>query len=285
MSRWLSLFVTTRAIAIITAVLLLAVHRVSGHDPILIAVTIAYGVATMVLVRVRPQTCTSPLAWVVDAAVTLGLVLAVSEWRSPFYLLQLTALVLPATALGFRLALAWGTGYALAFFVVALSVGIDRGTLESTTRLESFATHMMVPMLVTLSLAYAAKLLDDLESERERSERLALEAERRRIAWELHDSAKQRVHAAHLLLSAGPRRDDPAVVQALGELRAATADMETSLGELRTPLLDGRRLAATCVSARPSWRRRRMRASMCAARPRRCRRSSPPTPTASPPRR
>ena len=40
--------------------------------------------------------------------------------------------------------------------------------------------------------------LPDLFEERQQ---LAIEAERKRIAWELHDSAKQRVHAAHLVLS------------------------------------------------------------------------------------
>ena len=55
--------------------------------------------------------------------------------------------------------------------------------------------------------AYAAEALRRLAVERTTRERLAIEAERRRIAWELHDSAKQRLHAAHLLvtLAAGPR--------------------------------------------------------------------------------
>ena len=74
--------------------------------------------------------------------------------------------------------------------------GIDWSTLESTARLEAFSTHLMVPMLVTLALAYASQLLGRLEAERERSERLALQSERRRIAWELHDPAKQRLHVA-----------------------------------------------------------------------------------------
>ena len=43
-------------------------------------------------------------------------------------------------------------------------------------RLESFVTHLLVPLLVTVSLAYAAELLRTLERERQRSERLALEA-------------------------------------------------------------------------------------------------------------
>lgn len=59
----------------------------------------------------------------------------------------------------------------------------------------------MVP-LVVLALAYAADVLDQLRGERMRSERLAVESDRQRIAWELHDSAERRVHAAPLVVSA-----------------------------------------------------------------------------------
>jgi signal transduction histidine kinase len=91
-----------------------------------------------------------------------------------------------------------------------------------------------------LALAFAADVLERLRGERLRSERLAVESERQRIAWELHDSAKQRVHAAHLVLSAlaGQVAGTQAelVEHALSELRAAGADMDTSVAELRTPL-------------------------------------------------
>jgi signal transduction histidine kinase len=94
--------------------------------------------------------------------------------------------------------------------------------------------------VVVLALAYAQRVLDRLGAERERSERLAVEAERQRIAWELHDSAKQRVHAAHLVLSALdgalPHGQRAIADQALGELRGATAEMDTSVAELREPL-------------------------------------------------
>ena len=85
-----------------------------------------------------------------------------------------------------------------------------------------------------------------LSDERSERERLAIEAERRRIAWELHDSAKQRLHAAHLLVSSlsgararsRTRRSSraPSV-----ELESAASDMDASLAELRSPL-EGRRL-------------------------------------------
>ena len=99
-----------------------------------------------------------------------------------------------------------------------------------------------------VGLAYAAELLRRLQAERDRSERLALEAERRRLARELHDSAKQRLHAAHLVLSALRGVDDRAAREgidlALRELEGATAEMEASLRDLRTAAGDGSLLAA-----------------------------------------
>ncbi len=84
-----------------------------------------------------------------------------------------------------------------------------------------------------------------LVDERRERERLAIEAERRRIAWELHDSAKQRLSAAHLLVSscraASPHELEPLVSQAAIELESAGTDMDTSLAELRSPL-EGRPL-------------------------------------------
>jgi two-component system sensor histidine kinase UhpB len=99
---------------------------------------------------------------------------------------------------------------------------------------------MVLPVLGMFSVGCVAEALGRLRREQLHSQRLAIEAERRRIAWELHDSAKQRIHAAHLVLSAvEDAGDDPrarAVRQAMSELQAAAADMDTSLAELRSPL-------------------------------------------------
>ena len=246
--HWLGLFALTRAVATAVAVTLLIAHRVTDHDALLATIAIAYGTLSIVVASYVRALTHAPLAWALDGAVALTFVVAAAEWRSPFYLLALTALVLPATALAMRPALAWGAAFTVAYFGVALVTGIDWSTLESTARLEAFSTHLMVPMLVSLALAYASQLLARLEAERERSERLALQSERRRIAWELHDSAKQRLHVAYLILDAARGRIDAAerggLDQAMHELRAATTDMETSLADLRAPLLEGRRLTA-----------------------------------------
>ena len=84
--------------------------------------------------------------------------------------------------------------------------------------------------MIMLALAYAARAAERLRRERERAERLALQAERQRIAWELHDSAKQRVHAAHLMLSA---------------LDGRLADDGAPWSSMRS---------ASCAPRRPTWR-------------------------------
>ena len=230
----------TRLLAAGVAVILLVVHRVTPHDPELIALTIVYTAGSLGVLTLVPRLQLSLAAWLVDSVAALALVVASEDWRSPFYILMVTTLILPATGLPFRRALVWGVAFALAYLGVAVYTEVDADTLESTIRLETIATHLMVPLVVVLALAYAADVLERLRGERLRAERLAVESERQRIAWELHDSAKQRVHAAHLVLSAlhGQVSGDQGelVAHALAELRAAGADMDTSVAELRTPL-------------------------------------------------
>ncbi len=241
------LFAATRAAAAGIAPLLLVLQQFSPREQVLGLIALGYGAATIFAVARSPRFHESVPAWLVDVLAVLALVVASGQWRSPFYLLALTALILPATALAPRRALAFGTGFVVSYFVVALMVGVDWNAVATTPRLESFVTHLLVPLLVTVALAYAAELLRSLERERQRSERLALEAERQRIAWDLHDSAKQRIHAAHLVLSAMPVNgtgehddvDESPVELALRELSAAAGDMDTSLRDLREPLLEG----------------------------------------------
>ena len=239
-SRWMALLLMTRVLAAGVAVLLLTFHRVTAHDSLLIVGAVVFAIGSLAAFTYVPCLQLSPFAWLVDSVAALALVAASEDWRSPFYVLMLTALILPSTGLSFRRALGWGVAFTLAYFAVAASTNLDAGALESTIRLETVATHLMVPLVVVLALAYASDVLERLRGERLRAERLAVASERQRIAWELHDSAKQRVHAAHLVLSAlhGQVTGTQAqlVEHAVGELRAASADMDTSIAELRTPL-------------------------------------------------
>ncbi|HEV2075175.1 MAG TPA: ATP-binding protein [Thermoleophilaceae bacterium] len=240
---WLALFAGTRAIAAAAGVALLLAHSITPHHRVLAVIAVVYAVVTILAAVKWPALQRSTVAWAADALALLVLMVATETWRSPFYVLGLTALIFPATGMVFRRAVAFGMLYTAAYFALSSTNGIAWETLRQTYKLESFATHLMVPMIIAVALAYAAAVLRRLEDERARSEQLAVEAERRRIAWELHDSAKQRVHAAHLMLSQLDRqsqgdRGGPLLDQALTELQAAGTDIETSLTELRTPLQD-----------------------------------------------
>jgi signal transduction histidine kinase len=240
-SRWLDLMAMTRVLGAIVAVVLLMAHDVSDNDGWLIIAAVGWTALSLGAFGVSDRLQHAPAAWVVDTVIALWLVWLSTDWRSPFYIFAVTTLILPATALPFRRAVGWGLMFTGAYLVVAiLTERLGGETFERATRLEIITTHLMIPIVVVLALAYAADLLRALRSERERTERLAVQAERQRIAWELHDSAKQRVHAAHLVLSAldGRVRDGnrEIVDHALAELRAATADMDTSVAELREPL-------------------------------------------------
>jgi len=244
--RWLRLFVVCRTGTALVAGGLLALRPFSDQDPALGTLAIAWAAWTVLAVQLSPRIASWPVAWCLDASVTLALVWAGGEWRSPFYLLAVSSLILPATALGPRRALLAALVFVGAYFGIALVTGIDWQMLGSTARLESFATHLIIPLLVVVALTYASQVLDDLEAERRYSEALALESERRRIGWELHDSAKQRIHAAHLVLSslaAGGVTSEqaPRLRIALDELDQAVRDVDASLTELRTSL-GGRRL-------------------------------------------
>jgi signal transduction histidine kinase len=239
-TSWFSLLLTTRLLGAAVALALLAVHHVTGSDPQLMALTAVWTAGSLTVFHRSVPLRRRPSAWLLDAATALALVWLSGDWRSPFYVLGLTTLVWPSTSLPFREAMGWACGFTAAYFALAVATEVDTGTLRSSIRVETVATHLMVPIVVALALAYAADLLRRLRVEQERTERLAIQAERQRIAWELHDSAKQRVHAAHLVLSAAadtaPERIRAGIDHALGELRAAAADMETSVAELRAPL-------------------------------------------------
>jgi signal transduction histidine kinase len=238
--RWVRLFVLARLTSTGVAVALLAAHQGTPHDTALALVGLAYGALTAAAAWSRPALFASRAAWALDTAVALVLVLGSEDWRSPFYLLALTTLAAPAASLPLPRALAWGIGFTVAYGVIAVVTGIDVRELRTSARLDTLATHLLLPLVATAGAAYSAEALRRLAAERARAERLAVETERRRIAWELHDSAKQRLHAAALMLSAS--EPDPLVAGALQELQGATADMETSIAELRSPL-EGRPLA------------------------------------------
>ena len=240
--RWSVLLLATRGVALTIAVGLLALGGLSDRELVLAVTGAAYTVVSTVVALRAEAVRRLPAFWAVDGGVPLMLVLASGDWRSPFYLLWLTALAVPAVRLSLPRAAFLAGVATVAFLAVAFAGGPEPFTLDATSS-ETFAIHLALPALTVYGLAYAADVLRLLERERARSAQLGLEAERRRIAWELHDSAKQRVHAAHLLLTSlrDSAQGDARLEQAVVELESAGAEMDTTLAGLRSPL-EGRAL-------------------------------------------
>ncbi len=239
-TRWLGLYVAARLFATAFAAALLVWGGLGGAELLLLL----YGVLSTVAVIYLPRLRRMPAAWAVDSMAALALVLASGDWRSPFYLLWLSTLALPAVSVPPRRALWLALGASLAFFVVAVVGGPVWGGLQVSSA-ETLAIHLALPLLLIPSLAYAADALRRLADERAARERLTIEAERRRIAWELHDSAKQRIHAAHLLVSSldgrVPEAAQRTAARATVELESAASEMDASVAELSSPL-EGRPL-------------------------------------------
>jgi signal transduction histidine kinase len=237
---WLTLFAAARLAAIVIAFALVAWAGFDRLDMLLLV----YGPLSTLLLVALPAVRRAPAAWIVDFTATIAFVLVSGDWRSPFYLLWLASLALPATSLRLRRAVWLGAGAALSYFVVAIAGGPVPGRLQLIST-ETLAIHVSLPFMLVVALAYAAEALRRLGTERSARERLAIEAERKRIAWELHDSAKQRLHAAHLLVTSLQGRIPDGLERTLAraaiELESAASDMDTSLAELRSPL-EGRRL-------------------------------------------
>jgi signal transduction histidine kinase len=239
-AEWLILYGAGRIVATVVAAALLLWGGIGGIDLLLLL----YGPVSTAFLLALPQLRRSPYTWLADSAITLALVVQSGDWRSPFYLMWLASLALPAVHLPLRRAVLLAIGSSLLFLIVAVTGGPVPGRLQLVST-ETLAIHLTLPLVLVSSLAYAADALRRLAHERVERERLAIEGERRRIAWELHDSAKQRIHAAHLIVSSIQDRVPPDLAGLVGratvELESASSDMDTSLAELRSPL-EGRRL-------------------------------------------
>ncbi|HEX6026556.1 MAG TPA: ATP-binding protein [Solirubrobacter sp.] len=239
---WLLLYAGARLTATVIAAALVLWSGLTELDTLLLL----YGPLSTAVLLAFPSVRRSPTAWAADCTLTLAFVIQSGDWRSPFYLLWLASLALPATSLPLKRALWFGTGASLLYLLVAILGGPVPGRLQLESN-DKLAIHVSLPFMLIVSLAYAAEAMRGLATERLARERLAIEAERKRIAWELHDSAKQRLHAAHLLVTSLRGRVPEPLAQTVDrasiELESAASDMDTSLAELRSPL-EGRRLDA-----------------------------------------
>ncbi len=123
---WLLLYVGARLVAALIAAALVAWSGIGGADALLLL----YGPLSTAVLAWLPAVRRSPVAWAADSALTLLFVLQSEDWRSPFYLLWLSSLALPATALPLRRAAWLAAGSSLAYLLVAIIGGPVPGRLQ-----------------------------------------------------------------------------------------------------------------------------------------------------------
>src|SRR5919106_4809762 len=128
-SRWLTLYVAARLAATAFAAGLVIWAGLDAGELLLLL----YGPVSTLEVLVSPALRRRPVAWAIDSAVALGCILAYGDWRSPFYLLWLTTLALPATAVAPRRGVWLGLAASPAFFVVAVIGGPPLGGLPGSS--------------------------------------------------------------------------------------------------------------------------------------------------------
>ena len=281
---WLLLLVAGRLAATAIGAALVAWAGFRELDSLLLL----YGPLSAFALVVLPGLRRAPVTWAADYAPTLFFVVLSEDWRSPFYLLWLSSLALPATGLPIRRALWLATGSAVAYLAVAVIGGPVPGRLQLVST-ETLAIHVSLPVHALVSrwptrprrcAAYRRALRARAARDRGRTQ-----ADRVRAARLGQAAAARRAPARDLAAGARARPAGTDRRARRIELESAASDMDTSLAELRSPL-EGRRLdAALRAARRASSRTPTARASPSTATRPTSHRSSARTRTGSPARR
>ncbi|MFF1380767.1 sensor histidine kinase [Streptomyces sp. NPDC058308] len=228
----------------ISGIGLVATAEGDGRDPGVVAVPVAVGLSLVVALRRR-----APEKMLVFAGV-IGFVQLVFDVRTMPANFAMLVIIYTAAAVGAK----WASRFALVGGLCAAPLSTMRWPMENTDAFHNvlYATFQMVPFVLAWVLgdsirtrrAYLAQLeerADRLEREREAQSKVAVAAERARIARELHDVVAHNVSVmvvqadgAAYVLDAAPDQARKALETISGTGRQALAEMRRLLGVLRT---------------------------------------------------
>ncbi|MFI8498945.1 sensor histidine kinase [Streptomyces sp. NPDC085524] len=192
---------------------------------------------------------TQAMFWLALGAGVYQLVLGVTAglWDLAMFVILFTVAASDVPRWVSRTALGWGVAAAPLYFV---RFGVDKGANDVDNVL--FAVFMIVPFVLAWVLgdslrtrrAYYAQLIERnqrLEKEREAQSKVAVAAERARIARELHDVVAHNVSVmvvqadgAAYVMDVAPEQAKEALQTISGTGRQALAEMRRLLGVLRT---------------------------------------------------
>ncbi|MFD3700176.1 sensor histidine kinase [Streptomyces sp. NPDC058646] len=212
----------------------------------LAAVPVAVAMSTAVALRRR---WTGAMFWLTLGAgiYQLGTGIVAGTYDLAMFVILFTVAASEVPRWVSRTALGWGVAAAPLYF---LRHGVDKGTSDVDNVL--FAVFMIVPFVLAWVMgdslrtrrAYYAQLIERnerLENQREAQAKVAVAAERARIARELHDVVAHNVSVmvvqadgAAYVMDAAPEQAKEALQTISGTGRQALAEMRRLLGVLRT---------------------------------------------------
>ncbi|MEV7193858.1 sensor histidine kinase [Streptomyces sp. NPDC093510] len=228
----------------ISGIGLVTVSEADGHDPSVVAIPVVIGLSLVVALRRR-----APERMLVLAAV-LGFLQLVFDVRMMPANFAMLVIIYTAAAVGAT----WASRFALVGGLCAAPLAMMRWPVENTGvfgnvlytifQIVPFALAWVLGDSIRTRRAYLAQLeerADRLEREREAQSKVAVAAERARIARELHDVVAHNVSVmvvqadgAAYVLDAAPDQARKALETISGTGRQALAEMRRLLGVLRT---------------------------------------------------
>ncbi|MEV0121351.1 sensor histidine kinase [Streptomyces sp. NPDC050703] len=228
----------------ISGIALVSMLEGSGRDPGVMAVPLALGLCLVVALRRRKP------EWMLVLAAAIGFLQLVFDVETLPANFAMLVIIYTAAADGAR----WASRFALIGGLCAAplsmmrwhtaDMGVAGVVLVTAFQIVPFALAWVLGDSVRTRRAYLAELeerADRLEREREAQSKVAVAAERARIARELHDVVAHNVSVmvvqadgAAYVLDAAPDQAKKALETISGTGRQALAEMRRLLGVLRT---------------------------------------------------
>lgn len=248
-----------RAIALAVAVAIMAshLHAESTVRGELLGITIAllHLIATAVVIRRLPRRLTpvTAAAVLIDAAVCVLLIGTSYGWQGPFWLYGLSAVFWPA----FVMPLVWAIVWVALFDAAILLTNLDR--IRSTFN-DGFggdlAARLLMVFLIAGAISLAARMMAAVRV-------LATEAERNRIARDLHDGVGKTLGGISLEARSLAQWIERDPVEARRRARYVTRISERAAMEVRDVIRSLRQTEATeyllpaVTSLLEEWNQRR----------------------------
>ena len=241
-----------------------AAPRANLEDaPLVLAVTfVQLLVMSLYPKYIRPHFSTgmaekAPVFWpILDGLFALWSIYQTGGWDSPFYHFAVTVVLAPSLRFGLLGALISSTLYSLAFMWVvkntpaAFAPAYPGGQAEP-----GLVSIPLNPLMIGLYAAFLGEVLKKLHKEMERSQILAAENERARMARDIHDGVAQTLFMLSMSLETGQvLAQKEKAEKTLTHLRQLTPVAQKALLELRNtmhstePLEEGQQSLAEALT-------------------------------------